>query len=1530
MKKLFITQRQVFFLILAVFFLQPDFSLAQRGKDGPRVVTALNTVVNEYTILTANAFAGGTGISVNNSGLNLNSRFAASLSAGDLILIIQIQGAELFSGAVFPDGNGNTIGYPKDSTWGAVANYNNCGNYELAEVSAVPNGTTIVLSCPLKNNYTSAGKVLVVRMPRYTTLTINAGASLTCDTWNGTIGGILAVEVDEETVINGSVNVNGRGFRGGVLDNQSGFGSNDVSTDNATFGGEKGEGIAGFQSDYNIAGGRYCKGAPANGGGGGNMHNSGGGGGGNGGDPALWRAVGNPSNTVAGWTTAWNLEFAGLSAITSSGGGRGGYTASNNNQNALTTRPGNSSWGGDNRSPQGGYGGRPLDYSSGRIFMAGGGGAGDSNNGFGGAGGRGGGLIYLVQYDEMTGSGTITANGADGANAFGSPPFNGIAGQDAAGGGGAGGTIVVSNTSGISGVQFSANGGQGGNQDLSRGAFGPNPINEAQGPGGGGGGGYINCSFAVSGTVAGGANGTTDSDAMTEFPPNGATFGGAGESLSSFAAWDIDVEDDSVCVGGTVTINAGFIGTPPSGVILEWYDAPVNGNLLFTGSSFTTPVLNSTTSYYVGSCPGHFRKEVEITVTPPVSASIAGADQTQCVGTTALAGNSPAVGTGTWSVISGTANIIDPSSPLSLVDLTNPGTVILEWTISSPGCPSTSDQVTITVQAPPSTADGGPDQTICFNNTTMNAVVPLTGTGQWSLLSGTATITNPNLANTTVTGVGSGGAVLVWTTSNGVCPNSTDQVQISLSPGVTAAVAGADQTVCTGTFTLSGNVPSNGIGTWTLVSGSAGIVDPALPNSDLVLNSAGTVVLEWTISLPGCPSSSDQISLSVVQAPDPAQAGPDQSTCNAGVVLAANTPVTGTGSWSIVSGTATLADPNDAQSALSSIAGSSVTLVWTTSNGICPVSTDTVVVFSNPSVSTAIAGADQTVCADTITLAAVEPVSGIGTWTVVSGVANILSPNLFNSDVVLNTAGTVTLEWTVSGNGCPSSTDQVVFTVQPGPTTSVAGSDQNICGTTAQFNANTPLVGTGVWTLISGSGNITNVNDPQSNISNLGQGTNQFSWTIDNGICPPSVSVVSIDVSLPTGPATAGADQVICGTQTQLAGNLSLVGTGLWTIVSGNANIVSPNDPLSIIDNLSPGVIILEWTLSNGICPPESDQVQITVNGALPPANAGSDQSICGDSLVLSALLPGGLTGTWSLVSGNGTIANANNPSSVVYFTQEGTTVLSWSISDGVCPPVSDQVSIVHVNPPAVPSAGDDAVVCTNTYTLQAVSADAGIWTIVSGSATLDVAALPNATLTGTPGSTVVCRWTVGQAPCSPVFDEVSVRFGGGGITADAGPDVTIKAGEQTALQSNASGGNIAWTPAEGLSCTDCSQPTANPLESTTYYLRVTDADGCVATDSVFVKVDAIISIFIPTGFSPNNDGYNDVFRVRGQGITSLSLSIYDRMGENVFNLTEPDAGWDGVFRGKKSNPGVYYYYGEIQTVDGKSESVQGEVTLTY
>ena len=72
---------------------------------------------------------------------------------------------------------------------------NNCGNYELQQVKSVPNAGSIELDCPLKYDYTAVGKVVVVRVPRFNSLDVESSGTITGDTWDGTTGGVVVVEV---------------------------------------------------------------------------------------------------------------------------------------------------------------------------------------------------------------------------------------------------------------------------------------------------------------------------------------------------------------------------------------------------------------------------------------------------------------------------------------------------------------------------------------------------------------------------------------------------------------------------------------------------------------------------------------------------------------------------------------------------------------------------------------------------------------------------------------------------------------------------------------------------------------------------------------------------------------------------------------------------------------------------------------------------------------------------------------------------------------------------------------------------------------------------------------------------------------------------------------------------------------------------------------------------------------------------------------------------------------------------------------
>lgn len=1502
-----------------------NFCMAQRAKDGSITISTANRIVNEYAVLTADAATGNTNIIVDNNGLNTNGRFSASLSQGDLIMIIQTQGASIFANT-FVDGNGNTFGLPKDSSWGEILNYNNCGNYELAEVFGVSGSNTIALTCGLHHDYTVSGKVQIIRMPRYATLTINNAASITCDTWNGTKGGVVAVEVDGATVINGSISATGRGFRGGVVDNQSSFGSNDVACTSPVLGAEKGESIAGYQNDYNIVGGRYCKGAPANAGGGGNMHNGGGGGGANGGDPATWIAVGNPSLAIANWANAWNLEWPGLANATSSGGGKGGYTASVNNQNALTVGPNVGSWGGDNRNKQGGYGGRPVDYSTGKIFFGGGGGSGDGNDGNTGAGGAAGGIIFMNCYGDLSGSGTIVSNGNNGTNAFGNASVNGIAGKDGAGGGGAGGTIFISTTSTITGITLNANGGEGGDQLLTRGFLAP-AITEAQGPGGGGGGGYINTSVIANTFVNGGIHGTTDSPSLSEFPPNGATSGGAGSAVNNLLAFDLNVSDVSICIGNTTTLSATTIGTIPVGAVITWYDAPFGGNVLASGTSFTTPVLNANTTYYVGFCPATFTKPVTVTVTPGVTIADAGLNQQVCQNSATLAANNPSSGTGTWTLISGSGNFADATLFNTTISNLAPGDNILEWTISAPGCPPSQAQVTITVTTAP-VANAGNNQQLCADNTVLTAI----GSGTWSVASGTGNFSDANNPTTSVTNLGVGLNSFVWTVTLPGCSPVQDTVDITVSAAVSVADAGVNQQLCGTSTTLNAIAPITGNGFWTVISGTGTISNTSSNNTSVTALSLGDNIFEWTVSASGCPSTSDQVTITVDAFLPLADAGIDQTLCASTTQLNANiAPAGSIGTWTTITGSPAFSDINNNAADVSSLAVGINTLIWTVVNPACPAVSDTMLITVANALTISDAGSDQQICSSNANLNGISPTVGLGTWTIISGTATITDINSNSSAVTGLGLGINIFEWTISGAGCPSNSDQVTITVNAITTNASAGNDISICGNTTSLLGNAPTAGlTGTWSSSQSGITFTNINDQNSTVSNLQNGSNALIWTFTNTVgCPPSSDTVIVNSATAPSPANAGSDKTICDVSTTLTANSPLIGTGLWTIISGTGNIANPTAASTSVSGLLPGVATFVWTVSNAPCPASSDTVTITILPALSPAIAGADASICDTQYNMNATSPVSGTGTWTLVSGSGTISNINAANATISGLGIGINTFQWTVSNGTCPDLNDQINITVSAPPSTAAAGGDIQTCTQTTQITANTPQVGVgtWTVTQGTASIANPNDPNTTIVILSAGGASFNWVISSGNCPTSSDDINVILLNGSDAANAGEDVTIALGDSTTL--NGTGGTInAWDPPRGLSCIDCPNPIANPDTTTMYYLSVTDINGCTSIDSVLITVDETKYWYLPNAFTPDANGVNDVLYFYGTGVKEFILQVFDRWGAKVFETTDAKVGWDGNYKGKAAISGVYAYQLTITFKSTEVEQVKGNLNL--
>ena len=440
----------------------------------------LNTYPNTYYPATANANAGTTSISLG------NAIGATPIAASDILLVIQMQGAQITSSNtnIYGDGVGPSgTGYLNNANLSA-------GKMEYvvaASAVALTGGTrTLTIQSPLVNSYKNAGYVAgtngqytfqVIRVPVYYNLTL--GATITPPAWNGSTGGVVVLYVTQTLNMNGhTIDASGAGFRGGGGKQFSNGGGSGVYTDyiamsTANANGAKGEGIAGTPRyinnnwavpafDNGVEGypfGSMDMGAPGNAGGGAtdgtptvNDNNAGGGGGGNG---AAGGIGGN------GWNTPTRVT-----------GGKPGAKFS--------------------------------QVSPSRLVMGGGGGAGSTDGGTGSIGngtgvsssGMPGGGIVLVTAGMVSGTGTINVSGRyTNSNVL----------NDGAGGGGAGGSVVitVATGSGLSGVTVHADG--------SAGSSNTGGGTAAHGPGGGGGGGviYSNQPLNAASTAAGGVNGTT-------------------------------------------------------------------------------------------------------------------------------------------------------------------------------------------------------------------------------------------------------------------------------------------------------------------------------------------------------------------------------------------------------------------------------------------------------------------------------------------------------------------------------------------------------------------------------------------------------------------------------------------------------------------------------------------------------------------------------------------------------------------------------------------------------------------------------------------------------------------------------------------------------------------------------------------------------------------------------------------------------------------------------------------------------------
>ena len=133
------------------------------------------------------------------------------------------------------------------------------------------------------------------------------------------------------------------------------------------------------------------------------------------------------------------------------------------------------------------------------------------------------------------------------------------------------------------------------------------------------------------------------------------------------------------------------------------------------------------------------------------------------------------------------------------------------------------------------------------------------------------------------------------------------------------------------------------------------------------------------------------------------------------------------------------------------------------------------------------------------------------------------------------------------------------------------------------------------------------------------------------------------------------------------------------------------------------------------------------------------------------------------------------------------------------------------------------------------------------------------------------------------------------------------------------------------MSCNYCEYTTAEGVGDTiTYTVTYEDEIGCRGSDQVTIFAEIVYEYGIPTGFSPNGDGKNDVLFVEGNHLfDSMLLTIYNRYGQKVFETINPQEGWDGTYNGELLNPGAFVYKLNVTLINGEYRETAGNVTLT-
>jgi gliding motility-associated-like protein len=429
-----------------------------------------------------------------------------------------------------------------------------------------------------------------------------------------------------------------------------------------------------------------------------------------------------------------------------------------------------------------------------------------------------------------------------------------------------------------------------------------------------------------------------------------------------------------------------------------------------------------------------------------------------------------------------------------------------------------------------------------------------------------------------------------------------------------------------------------------------------------------------------------------------------------------------------------------------------------------------------------------------------------------------------------------------------------------------------------------------------------------ASVNNLTAGSYSVS-VLDVNNCPGSLTV---NIIQPASAMTVSTSSVstLCGTSN---GSVSAIVTGgtspysyAWT--PGNANTAT-------VSNLAAGVYSLAVTDANG-CTSNGTAIVSNSNGPTVTCVVSNISCFGGTNGAAMAQVSGGTAPySYAWTPSGGTNATASNLSAGTYAVQ-----------------VTDNTGCIGTA--GVTITEPTQIILTETIIPSSCTNDNGSISVVVTGGTGPY------TYTWSPSGqtgTSISNLGPGSTPSLAVSDaqdcatsESYLITGTGTINVTATPISTTILEGQSVIMNAFGASTYQWSPPDDLSCATCASTSASPSATTLYTVTGTAPNGCTGQAEVMIYVTEVCGeIYVPTIFSPASlNTENKQACVYGNCIAELDYSIYDRWGQCVFQTKDQNACWDGKFKGKEMNAGVFAYKLTVKLQNGDFVIRSGNITL--